>query len=136
MSKSSKGGRNQVSGRVSAACWHATLVANAPWKPLNSVKVKFGTVLNRCRVGKLVSTIRAYANLPKRDGTRFRRGKRSLLACRTRCKCSMDTTCNLVSQTRYQCHAIGGKSDRLGSHCNWSRVRMSFNIRERDTSYC
>ena len=38
-------------------------------------------------------------------------------------------------QTRYQGHEIGGKSDWLGSHC-WSRIRMSFNIRERDTSYC
>ena len=28
------GGRNQVSGRVSVLCWHATPVANAPWKPL------------------------------------------------------------------------------------------------------
>ena len=36
----------------------------------------------------------------------------------------------------YQGHEIGGKSYRLGSHCNWSRVRMSFNIRERETSYC
>ena len=27
-------GRNQVSGRVSVPCWHATPVANAPWKPL------------------------------------------------------------------------------------------------------
>ena len=27
-------------------------------------------------------------------------------------------------------------SDRLGSHCNWSRVRISFNICERETSYC
>ena len=38
-------------------------------------------------------------------------------------------------QARYQCHEIGGKSDWFGSHC-WSRIRMSFNIRERDTSYC
>ena len=38
-------------------------------------------------------------------------------------------------ETRYQCHEIGWKSDWLGSHC-WSRIRMSFNIRERDTSYC
>ena len=38
-------------------------------------------------------------------------------------------------QARYQGHEIGGKSDCLGSHC-WSRIRMSFNIRERDTSYC
>ena len=63
--------------RVSVPCWHATPVANAPWKPL--------------KIGE--------------------------------------------GQARYQCHEIGGKSDWLGSHC-WSRIRMSFNIRERDTSYC
>ena len=27
-------GRNQVSGRINFPCWHATPVANAPWKPL------------------------------------------------------------------------------------------------------
>ena len=70
-------GRNQVSGRVSVPCWHATPVANTPWKPLI--------------IG---------------DG-----------------------------QARYKGHEIGGKSDWLGSHC-WSGIRMSFNIRERDTSYC
>ena len=37
--KSHNGERNQVSGRVSAPCWHATPVANASRKPLNSVKV-------------------------------------------------------------------------------------------------
>ena len=31
---------NQVSGRVSASCWHATPVAGAPWKPIFS-HVKF-----------------------------------------------------------------------------------------------
>ena len=77
ISKSQNGGRNQVSGRVSVPCWHATPVANAPWKPLI--------------IGE--------------------------------------------GQAWYQGHEIGGKSDWLGSHC-WSRIRMSFNIRERDTSYC
>ena len=77
ISKSQNGGRNQVSGRVSVPCWHATPVANAPWKPLI--------------IGE--------------------------------------------GQARYQGHEIGGKSDWLGSHC-WSRIRMPFNIRERDTSYC
>ena len=38
-------------------------------------------------------------------------------------------------QARYQDYEIGGKSDWLGSHC-WSRVGMSFNICERETSYC
>ena len=77
ISKSQNGGWNQVSGRVSVPCWHATPVANAPWKPL---------IIDE-------------------------------------------------GQARYQGHEIGGKSDWLGSHC-WSRIRMSFNIRERDTSYC
>ena len=75
--KSHNGGRNQVSGRVSVPCWHATPVANAPCKPLI--------------IGE--------------------------------------------GQSRYQGREIGGKSDLLGGHC-WSRIRMSFNIRERDTSYC
>ena len=68
-------GRNQVSGRVSVPCWHATPVANTPWKPLI--------------IGE--------------------------------------------GQARYKGHEIGGKSDWLGSHC-WSRIRMSFNNRERETS--
>ena len=33
-SKFHHGGRNQMSGRVSVPCWHATAVANAQWKPL------------------------------------------------------------------------------------------------------
>ena len=61
-----------------------------------------------------------------------RKSKRSLLACHTRCKCSMETG---EDQTRYQVREICGKSDRFGSYC-WSRVKMSFNIRERETSYC
>ena len=62
---------------VSVPCWHATPVANAPWKPII--------------IGE--------------------------------------------GQVRYRGHESGGKSDWLGSHC-WSRIRMSFNIRERETSYC
>ena len=47
------GGRNQVSGRVSVSYWHATPLANAPWKPLISfLKVKFGT-----KVTKLVDSL-------------------------------------------------------------------------------
>ena len=34
-------------------------------------------------------------------------------------------------QDRYQCPKIGEKSYRLGSHCNWSSYRMSFNILEK-----
>ena len=65
-----------MSGRVSVPCWHATPVANVPWKPLV--------------IGE--------------------------------------------GQARYKGREIGGNSDWLGSHC-WSRIRMSFTILERDTSY-
>ena len=59
-----------------------------------------------------------------------RKGKRSLLASHTRCKCSMETTHNSVKVK------LGIKVMKLvESHC-WSRVRMSFNIRERVTPYC
>ena len=71
------GRRNKVSGRLSVPCWHATTVANPPWKPL---------IIDE-------------------------------------------------GQARYQRHEIGGKSDWFRIHC-WSKMRMSFNIRERDTSYC
>ena len=37
-------------------------------------------------------------------------------------------------QSPHQDHEIGEKFDRLGSHL--SRVRMSFTIRERETSHC
>ena len=37
---------------------------------------------------------------------------------------------------RLQVWYQGPKIDRFGSHCNWSSFRMSFNIRERETSYC
>ena len=35
----------------------------------------------------------------------------------------------------YQGHEIGEKSDPLGIHFNWSRVRMSFTICDRETPY-
>ena len=44
----------------------------------------------------LVSTIRALASPKMGDGTRCPEGKRSLLACHTRCKCSMETARNSV----------------------------------------
>ena len=90
------------------------------------------------RYGKFVkiwSQQLEHKQVPKRGmEPGVRKGKRSLLASHTRCKCSMETFGK--GQARYQVHDIGGKSDRLGSHCNWSRVSMSFNIRERATSYC
>ena len=44
LSKSPKGGRLMMSGRISVPGWHAIPVANVPWKPLahNSVKVNLG----------------------------------------------------------------------------------------------
>ena len=49
---------------------------------------------NNDKFGKgLVSTSRTYAS-PKGTGPGVRRSKRSLLACHTRCKCSMETTHN------------------------------------------
>ena len=41
-----------MSGRVSVPYWHAAPVANAPWKPLNSVNVKVGI-----KVMKLVESL-------------------------------------------------------------------------------
>ena len=82
----------------------------------------------------LVSTIGALASPKMGTEPGVRKGKRSLLACQTRCKCSMETTHN-----RWRSGSVSRSwnwwSDWLGSHC-WSRIRMSFNIRERDTSYC
>ena len=90
-------------------------------------------------VRKIWSHQLEYKQVPKRwTEPGVRKGKRSLLASHTRCKCSMETThYNSLfgeGQGRYKGHEIGGKSDRLGSHC-LSRVRMSINIRERVTSY-
>ena len=48
-----------------------------------------------------------------------RKGKRSLLASQTRCKCSMETTRNSVNvKPGIKVMKIGRRSDRLGSHCN------------------
>ena len=65
------------------------------------------------------------------------RSRRSVLACHTLCECSMETTRNSVKvKLGIRVMKFGGKSDQLGSHCNWPRVRISFNIPERETSYC
>ena len=37
---------------------------------------------------------------------------------------------------QYQDYGFGERSDQLESDCNWSRVRMSFNILERENLYC
>ena len=83
----------------------------------------------------LVSTIGALASPKMGTEPGVRKGKRSLLACHTVANAPWKPLIIGEGQARYQGHEIGGKSDWLGSHC-WSRIRMSFNIRERDTSYC
>ena len=71
ISTSPKGGRKQVSGRVSAPCWHATLV-DASWKPFVIGK---GLILYQghdisVNSKKLASTIGAYKSSPNRHVTR------------------------------------------------------------------
>ena len=65
-----------------------------------------------------------------------RKGKRSLLAFYTHCKCSMEITRNSGKFTLGIKVITLVKSYRLWGNCNWSRVRMSIYIRERETSYC
>ena len=64
---------------------------------------------------------------PKGGGTEpgVRKGKRSLLASHTHCKCSIETTLNSVKvKPGIKVMKIDGKSDRLGSHCNCSTKDM------------
>ena len=86
---------------------------------------------NNDKFGKgLVSTSRTYAS-PKGTGPGVRRSKRPLSACHTRRKCSPETTQNSVKgRVGYKVWSVGG------CHCIWSGHRMSFNICERETSYC
>ena len=77
-----------------------------------------------------ISTSRTYAS-PKGTGPGVRRSKRPLSECHTRRKCSMETTQNSVKgRVRYKVWSVGG------CHCIWSGHRMSFNICEREISYC
>ena len=47
---SPKVGQDQVSRGVSVPCWHATLVADALWKPIFSSNVKVGEKLSQGKV--------------------------------------------------------------------------------------
>ena len=61
-----------------------------------------------------------HKQVPKRETeSGVRNGKLSLVACHTRCKCFIETTRHSVfkAKLRYQSPEIGGKYDRLGSHC-------------------
>ena len=49
-----KGGRNQVSRRVSVPCLHATTVANAPWKPV-IIRWRSSSVSKSCHWWKVLS---------------------------------------------------------------------------------
>ena len=66
-----------------------------------------------------------------------RKGKRALMACHTRCKRFMETTRNSV-KVKFGIKVMKLMESLIGRgcHCNWSRIRMSFNIRGRETSYC
>ena len=106
ISKSKRGGRNQVSGRVSVPCRHATPVADALWKPIfgeisHSVKIlspiimsQTGIMSNRYRFRWPQQVEKMQVQKEERPG--IRRSKRSLVACHTRCRCFMETTRNSV----------------------------------------
>ena len=107
-----------------------------------SIRLKSSSVrsLNRCRVGKLVSTIRARASPPK-GGTEpgVRRGKRSLLASHTRCKCSMETTHNSVKvklgiKVMKLVESLIGREVTVGqgSECHLTFVRELLHIAQQD----
>ena len=99
---SPKVGQDQVSGGVSVPCRHATPVANALWKPIFSNNVKVGKKSNQGKVsytgvmydGVLVVSTREHLQIQNGTGPGVRRSKRPLLACRTRCICSMETLHN------------------------------------------
>ena len=85
----------------------------------------------------LVSTIGAQASPKMEDGTKCPEGKRSLLACHTRCKCSKETTYNSVKvklciKVMKLVESLIGWEVTVGQGSD----RMSFNICERETSYC
>ena len=134
-------GRDQVSGGVSVPCRHATPVTDALWKPIScdisaSVKMSSPVIMSQTDIMSnlyrvsLVSISRTYAS-PERDRTGVRRSKRLLSACHPHRKCSMENTQNSVKgRVRYKVLSVGG------CHCIWSGHRMSFNICERETSYC
>ena len=87
----------------------------------------------------LVSTIGAQASQKRGTEPGVRKGKRSLLACHSRCKCSMETTHNLVKVK------LGIKVFKLlesligwevtvgqGSECHLTFVRWRLHIVELD----
>ena len=67
-----------------------------------------------------------------------RKGKRALLACHTRCKRFIETTRNSV-KVKFGIKVMKLMERLLGGGvtvATWSRIRISFNIRGRETSYC
>ena len=129
ISKSQKGGRNQVSRRVSASCWYAISVTNAPWKPF-LIRWRSSSVhsLNRHRVGKTGLYNRNICNPPPPPHTHTHTQGGG-----PRCRHATP-----VANASWKPLIIWWKSSsesRLGSH-SWSRVRMPFNICVREISYC
>ena len=85
----------------------------------------------------LVSTIGALASPKMGTEPGVRKGKRSLLACHTRCKCSMETTRNSVKvkvgikvmklvERLIGCEVTVGQ----GSECHLTFVRGTLHIAE------
>ena len=121
---SPKVGQDQVSGWVSVPCRHATPIADVPWIPIFSdVKFSKESNQGKCHElvvsiqGKESSSVRSqfrervmnwlcniwlrvsglnkkHLQIPNGTGPGVRRSKRHLLACRTRCICSMETLYN------------------------------------------
>ena len=126
-----------MSGRVSAPCWHATPVANAPWKHLNSVKVQFGRSLNRCRVWETGFNNQSTFKPPKRGRNQVS-GVVSVPCWHATPVANAPWQPLIIGegQARYQGLEIGGKSDWLGVTVGQGlECHLTF-IRERDTSYC
>ena len=116
--------------------WYAALGGFAKSRKYRGIfKVKSREMTQQVR--KNLSQELNHKHVPKGTKPDVRKGKRSLLTCHIRCRCSMRNHSLFGKiQARYQDHEISEKSDRYGIHCSWSRVRMSFNIRERKTSFC
>ena len=92
-----KEGMKQVSEKLSSPCWHPKPVENAPRKPF-LIRWRSSAVpsLSWCRVGKTGLNNQSICMPPNRWRNQVSGDKRSLLACHTHCKLSMETTWNWV----------------------------------------
>ena len=81
--------------------------------------------------------------VPNGTGLGVMRSKRPLLACHTRCKCSMETSGNWVIRSKsvimcrlVRCQYSVNCLNNGRCHCIWSGPRIPCNISDRDISYC